>query len=199
MVSFKKQMRSSHVLVVKSHVRGIGEPYNATAATCGAMLNVRTYVSKDEYNRLSITDDTWYCNACTFNWISDSFFSDSTGDSLNKSTSSNFNTSEPGAVVDFKANVAAYYKFNLSIAHQNINSLQNKMLLNQELFDISVLTETKIDSTYNISLFQHSLYRIIRGGRKKGVGGIMVTSNIAFLLTDVNKESQWISKLFASM
>ena len=99
-------MRSSHVLVVKSNVRRIGEPYNATAATCGAMLNVRTYVSKDEYNRLSSTDDTWYCNACTFNWISDSFFSDSTGDSLNNSTFSNFNTSEPGAVVDYK--VAAY-------------------------------------------------------------------------------------------
>ena len=61
------------------------------------------------------------------------------------------------------------------------------MLLNQELFDILVLTETKIDSTYNNSLFKHPLYRIIRRDRKKGVGGIMVTSNIAFLLTDVNK------------
>ena len=49
------------------------------------------------------------------------------------------------------ASIAAYYKFNLSIAHQNINSFQNKMdeittLLNQELFDILVLTETKTDT-----------------------------------------------------
>ena len=31
-----------------------------------------TRVSQDEYNRLSSTDDTWYCNACTFKWLSDS-------------------------------------------------------------------------------------------------------------------------------
>ena len=122
-----------------------------------------TYVSQDEYNRLSITDDTWYCNACTYKWISDSFFSDSIGDSLNNSTSAVSDTSEPDVVAD--------YKFNLSIAHQNINSLQNKMdeiraLLNQELYDILVLTETKIDSSYNNSLFQHPLYRIIRRDKK---------------------------------
>ena len=49
-----------------------------------------------------------------------------------------------------------------------------RALLNQELFDILVLTETKIDSSYNNSLFQHPLYRIIRRDRKKGGGGIMV-------------------------
>ena len=49
-----------------------------------------------------------------------------------------------------------------------------RVLLNQELFDILVLTETKIDSSYNNSLFQHPLYRIIRRNRKKGGGGIMV-------------------------
>ena len=82
-------------------------------------------------------------------------------------------------VDDYKTSIAAYYKFNLSIAHQNINSLQNKMdeirtLLNQELFDVLVLTETKIDSSYNNSFFQHPLYRIIRRNRKKGGGSIMV-------------------------
>ena len=138
-----------------------------------------TRVSQDEYNRLSSTDDTWYCNACTFKWLSDSFFSDSTEDSLNNSNSTNSDTSETNVIADYKASIAAYYKFNLSIAHQNINSLQNKMdeirvLLNQELFDILVLTETKIDSSYNNSLFQHPLYRIIRRDRKKGGGGIMV-------------------------
>ena len=138
-----------------------------------------TRVSQDEYNRLSSTDDTWYCNACTFKWLSDSFFSDSTEESLNNSNSTNSDTSETNVIADYKASIAAYYKFNLSIAHQNINSLQNKMdeirvLLNQELFDILVLTETKIDSSYNNSLFQHPLYRIIRRDRKKGGGGIMV-------------------------
>ena len=30
-------------------------------------------------------------------------------------------------LIDYKTSIAAYYKFNLSIAHQHINSLQNKM------------------------------------------------------------------------
>ena len=101
-----------------SYARTISEPYNGTAATCGAMLNVLMFPR---------TDNTWYCNACTFKWISDSFFSDSTRESLNNSTSTNSDTSEPGVVVDYKASIMAYYKFNLSIAHQNINSLRNKM------------------------------------------------------------------------
>ena len=150
-----------------------------------------TYVSQDEYNRLSSSDDTWYCNACTFKWISDSFFSGSTGDSLNNSTSEVSDTSEPDVVADYKASMAAYYKFNLSITHQNINSLQNKMdeiraLLNQEPFDILVLTETKIDSSYNNSLFQHPLYRIISRDRKKGGGGIMVYIKHSVSAHDVN-------------
>ena len=78
-----------------------------------------TRVSQDEYNRLSSTDDTWYCNACTFKWLSDSFFSDSTEDSLNNSNSTNSDTSEPNVIADYKASIAAYYKFNLSIAHLN--------------------------------------------------------------------------------
>ena len=168
MISIPIQARRSfHVFAERDHAKTISEPYNATAATCGATLNVLMFPRMNINNRLSSTDDTWYCNACTFKWISDSFFSDSTGDSLNNSTSAVSDTSEPDVVADYKASIAAYYKFNLSIAHQNINSLQNKMdeiraLLNQELFDILVLTETKIDSSYNNSLFQHPLYRILQ-------------------------------------
>ena len=83
--------------------------------------------------------------------LSDSFFSESTGYSPNNSTATISDISEPDVIVDYKTSIAAYYKFNLSIAHQNINSFQNKMdeittLLNQKLFDILVLTETKIDT-----------------------------------------------------
>ena len=123
-----------------------------------------TRVSQDEYNRLSSTDDTWYCNACTFKWLSDSFFSDSTEDSLNNSNSTNSDTSEPNVIADYKASIAAYYKFNLSIAHQNINSLQNKMdeirvLLNQELLQL-------------LRLFYYNALQLLRSyltGRKQHV------------------------------
>ena len=109
------------------------------------------YVSSDDYNRLSSSNNSWYCNACCFNMLSDSFFSESTGDSPDNSTATISDISEPDVIVDYKTSISAYYKFNLSIAHQNINSFQNKMdeittLLNQELFDILVLTETKIDT-----------------------------------------------------
>ena len=41
MISIPIQARRSfHVLAVRDHARTISEPYNATAATCGAMLNV---------------------------------------------------------------------------------------------------------------------------------------------------------------
>ena len=36
--------RSIHVLVVRGHVRTISEPYNATVATRGAMLNVLVFL-----------------------------------------------------------------------------------------------------------------------------------------------------------
>ena len=36
--------RSIHVLVVRGHVRSISEPYNATVATRGAMLNVLVFL-----------------------------------------------------------------------------------------------------------------------------------------------------------
>ena len=109
------------------------------------------YVSSDDYNRLSSSNNSWYCKGCCFNMLFDSFFSESTGDSPNNSTATISDISEPDVIVDYKTSIAAYYKFNLSIAHQNINSFQNKMdeittLLNQELFDILVMTETKTDT-----------------------------------------------------
>ena len=36
--------QSFHVLAVRGHARAISEPYNATAATCGAMLNVLKFL-----------------------------------------------------------------------------------------------------------------------------------------------------------
>ena len=50
--------RSIHVLVVRGHVRTISEPYNATVATRGAMLNVLVFLRTNTtgYQVLMIPD-----------------------------------------------------------------------------------------------------------------------------------------------
>ena len=70
------------------------------------------YVSSDDYNRISSSNNAGYCNACCFNMLSDSFFSESTGDSPNNLTATIFDISEPDVIVDYKTSIAAHYKFN---------------------------------------------------------------------------------------
>lgn len=87
--------------------------------------------------------------------------------------------SQVDEISNFKTKVLSYYKFNLSIAHININSIWSKideikLLLNEGLFDILAISETKLDSTYNTTLLQHPYYRILRRDRKKGGGGLLV-------------------------
>lgn len=87
--------------------------------------------------------------------------------------------SQADEISSFKSNVLFYYKFNLSIAHININSIWNKideakLLLNEGLFDFLAISETKLDSTYDSTLLQHPCYRIMRIDRKKGGGGLLV-------------------------
>ena len=82
-------------------------------------------------------------------------------------------------IADYKTNVLSYYKYNMSIAHININSIWNKidevkLLLNEGLFHILAISETKLDSTYNSFYLQNADYRISRLDRKKGGGGLLV-------------------------
>lgn len=49
-------------------------------------------------------------------------------------------------------NINSYYKYNLKLAHININGLRNKpdevkQILNCKLFDMLFISETKIDNT----------------------------------------------------
>ena len=69
---------------------------------------------------------------------------------------------------------------NLKISALNINSIQNKIgdilfLLNQQLIDILVIGESKLDETKDESLYQHPSYELYRRDRVgKGGGGLMV-------------------------
>ena len=79
----------------------------------------------------------------------------------------------------FNTNINGYYKNNLKIGHLNVNSIYGKAdevidLLNQCMFDILVIGESKIDGSVSNSLFAHPQYRILRRDRKKGAGGLFV-------------------------
>ena len=68
---------------------------------------------------------------------------------------------------------------NLIISSLNINSLQHKFshisfILDQQLVDILVLNETKLNSTHCNSQFENVNYQMIRRDRGSGGGGIMV-------------------------
>ena len=87
--------------------------------------------------------------------------------------------SQLDAIASYKTNVLSRYKYNMSIAHININSIWNKideveLLLNEGQFHLFAISETKLDSTYNSFHLQHPHYRMLRRDWKKGGGGLLV-------------------------
>ena len=121
----------------------------------------------------------WICPLCSLSGLP--FFNTTLNSSISSSLDSSITSSEPPGdeISSYKTNVLSYYKFNLSIAHININSIWNKIdevkiLLNEGLFDILAISETKLDSTYDNNSLQHPSYRILRKDRKKGGGGLLV-------------------------
>ena len=130
-----------------------------------------THVSVDEYNRLSASEDEWFCSACCLPGFTDSLFSSTDTSSVNSSLDST--DSQVDEISNFKTKVLSYYKYNLSIAHININSIWNKidevkLLLNEGLVDILAISETKLDSTYNNFLLQHPSLQDVEAGPEKG-------------------------------
>ena len=136
-----------------------------------------SHVTIREYNRLSTCEDIWLCSTCCILGFTDSFFSSSASSSGESLHSSNPQIDE---ATRYKEQIKSFYKYNMSIAHLNINSLFNKvdevkhLLLDDGLFDILAISETKLDSTYNNTRLQHPDYRILRRDRKKGGGGLLV-------------------------
>ena len=85
-------------------------------------------------------------------------------------------------------NINSYYKYNLELAHININGLHNKLeldevkeILNRKLFDVLFISETKIDNTVSDFKLKHPGFRILRRDRKKGGCGVLayVRDNLA--------------------
>ena len=137
-------------------------------------LNLRRY-------KLNPQESGWCCFKCALPRFSDSFFDEST--SVDDSTIPLI-ANVDDSVDWFTSNISSYYKSNLKIAYLNINSIQNKLdevkvMLNENLFDILFIAETKIDSTFSNDLLSQPGYRHIRRDRQGG-GGLL-----AFIRNDL--------------
>ena len=201
------------------------------------MWSHRTCLSmtKEEYIRLSNSDDFWYCNKCILPNFTDSFFSaDSLSDtsfssdissartetlqllSLVKSPgfliqSENLNTStnsESDDSCDIFKELRDTRKGNLKkpiLCHLNINSLRHKFndlkpILMDKLCDILIVSETKLDDTFNDNLFHVNGYKMERKDRNAKGGGLLVKPSICPLnLVYVMKLRITIEKLSICM
>ena len=123
---------------------------------------------------------SWICPPCLLSVFP---FSNTTLNSTSNISIDSFTDSigEPQVeeIANYKTNILSYYKYNMSIAHININTIWNKideikLLLNEGLFQILAISKTKLDSTYNSSLLQHPHYRMLRRDRKRGSGGLLM-------------------------
>ena len=128
----------------------------------------------------------WMCNYCClailpFSTTSTeeliSLFSESALPDIDSSACDSQSLQSP--IEWFSTTINGYYKNNFKIGHLNVNSILGKAdevinLLDECAFDILFITESKIDGTTSSSLFTHSQYCIIRRGRKRGGGGLLV-------------------------
>ena len=154
-------------------------------------------MSKDEYFRLSTSDDYWFCRNCILPDFTDSFFScekstasESSFISLDNSRSiqthdsidspQNESTSEEPC--DIFINLRELSKGNSKkpiMCHLNINSLRYKFndlkpILTDKLCDILIISETKLDDSFNDNLFVINGYKFERKDRNAKGGGLFV-------------------------
>ena len=86
------------------------------------------------------------------------------------------------------------YRNNMIISHINVNSLKTKFSEVQELivrskFEVLVLSETKLDESYQDALYEIENYNMYRQDKRSNSGGIMiyVSKNLPSTLGFVNK------------
>ena len=154
-------------------------------------------MSKDEYFLLSTSDDYWFCRNCILPNFTDSFFSceksiasESSFISLDNSRSiqthdsidspQNESTSEEPC--DIFKDLRELRKGNSKkpiMCHLNINSLRYKFndlkpILTDKLCDILIISETKLDDSFNDNLFVINGYKFERKDRNAKGGGLFV-------------------------
>ena len=154
-------------------------------------------MTKPEYFRLGNSWESWFCEPCLLPQFSDSFFS------LNQTFNSSYlpssiNTSQLEGSVELNISgvsgdrdeemnfdpftelkkVRHKHKNNVIVSYLNINSLRYKLaeisdILYDKLTDVCFFAETKLDSTFNINLFNIPNYKTFRNDRNSSGGGLI--------------------------
>ena len=159
-------------------------------------------MSKQEYSRLGYCTESWFCETCTLPQFTDSFLSIDESNSSNITFLSTDGESiispnisaqihdeqDSGSAADsedtrdiFKT-LRDLRKGNIKrpiLCHVNINSLRYKFnylkpMLIDRLCDILVISETKLDDSFNNNLFAVNGYKLARKDRNANGGGIMI-------------------------
>ncbi|CAG2195891.1 unnamed protein product [Mytilus edulis] len=150
-----------------------------------------TNLSVQEYNILSKSDDNYYCECCTNRLpnFTDSYFKVSTScntsissecGSINVNNISNVNIEDVEQnIFDELKGVRIKHPNNFHCAYLNINSFRNKFssikdLLNDNLVDMIIVAETKLDETFKNGEFFIDNYHLWRADRTAKGGGLLV-------------------------
>ena len=159
-------------------------------------------MSKQEYYRLGNCTESWFYETCTLPQFTDSFFSIDESNSSNITLLSTDGESiispnisaqihdeqDSGSVADSEETYDIFKtlrdlrKGNIKrpiLCHITINSLRYKFndlkpILIDRLCDILVISETKLDDSFNNNLFAVNGYKLERKDRNAKGGGIMV-------------------------
>ncbi|CAG2243357.1 unnamed protein product [Mytilus edulis] len=136
-----------------------------------------------EYNILSQTSDSWYCKSCTLPQFTNSFFDISLEEKSNAPSqsylpSSPEETSDVNTVFSHLRNVRKLHPRNFITAYLNINSIRYKFdeikeILTDKIVDLLFIAETKLDVSFNDSLFESEGYKLYRRDRNANGGGIL--------------------------
>ena len=140
-------------------------------------------ITVKNYSLMVSGNKSWTCQPCYAKFMHELPFNSAL---LNSSLMENLNLSTVSEVSEEAADdredfsfLRKEYRKECIIASYNINSLQSKLLevkewLDQQVFDILTIQETKIDRTHPNSQFQVENYKLYRNDRIKGGGGIIV-------------------------
>ena len=132
-----------------------------------------------EYNKLSTSSDSWYCNPCTLPNFTDSFFDFDLSEESNTPNHDYVPSSSEETSGVNKNNCTRFKELrdarklhprNFITAYLNVNSIRYKFdeikeLLTDRIVDLLFIAETKLDATFNDNLFSVDGYKLHRRDR----------------------------------
>jgi hypothetical protein len=163
-----------------------------------------TELSLTDYNNLSQSNKDWYCRTCILPNFTDSYFDNSVNEESNTSsihemsyfpssnnTTSGINNQHVNSIFESLREARKNNPRNFMIAHININSIRYKFneireMLDDKIVDLLLISETKLDQTFNDRLFTVGGYKPLRRGRNCRGGGVMALMNSEFPISRKN-------------